>query len=318
MLLILSNSQDATTNYLAEQLGKKGVSFIRLDTDTIVTDATFHYQIGIPRLSIAGNQYTPDKFSNVWNRRPERLRYSSVEESPERKLALDEWTEVLEAFLAHIPVNRWMNHPSVNVAASHKLNQLTTAAKIGFVVPKTLVTQDKDRLHQFFDECRGKIITKPMSSGYIKRRDSENDSLIYTNPVPKDALSDLSDLENCPTLFQEFVQKIADVRITIVDQEIHAIELKALESDGSQRCDVRRNNMDDVVYREISLPLKIETTLRTIMRHYGLRFGAIDMATTTNGEWVFFEINPNGQWAWLDLVGAANIAGSFTRSFANS
>jgi len=31
---------------------------------------------------------------------------------------------------------------------------------------------------------------------------------------------------------------------------------------------------------------------------------------------IFFEVNPNGQWAWLDLSGGMNIAASFVKTFS--
>jgi glutathione synthase/RimK-type ligase-like ATP-grasp enzyme len=33
----------------------------------------------------------------------------------------------------------------------------------------------------------------------------------------------------------------------------------------------------------------------------GLHFGAIDLIRTKNDGYTFLEINPNGQWAWLDI-----------------
>jgi glutathione synthase/RimK-type ligase-like ATP-grasp enzyme len=315
MLLIISNSQDVTADYLVDRIVKTGPKIVRLDTDNFVANGRFEYRIGLPRLLVEGNDVRPEEFSTVWYRRPERLKCSKIEETPEGKVVFDEWAEALEAFFAHIPTARWINHPSANAAASHKLEQLTTAAQVGFSVPRTLVTQDEPQLRRFFDECDGRLIAKPMSVGHIERSGGEHDSLIYTNQVSKDHLGDLSDLCHCPTLFQEFVQKAADVRITVVDEEIHAVELVALDPDGSQRCDVRRNNMDDVTYRSVALPPNVDSAVRAIMKRYGLRFGAIDMAVTTNGKWVFFEINPNGQWAWLDLVGGQDIASSFIRSF---
>jgi hypothetical protein len=316
MLLIISNSQDVTADYLVGKIGESGLKFLRLDTDTCLNNSQFEYRIASPELRVAGISHSPGQFSNVWYRRPEPLKRSAVEQTPEGKLAIDEWAAALEAFFAHIPTARWMNHPSSNVAASHKLEQLTTAAKIGFRVPRTIVTQDETSLKAFFEECSGKVIAKPMSTGYVERPRTDDDSLIYTNVVTDVHLRDLSDLANSPTLFQEYVPKAADVRITVVDQEIHSVELIARDSDGLQRCDIRRNNMTDVAYRTISLPADTEAALRALVRHYGLRFAAIDMAVTTRAEWVFFEINPNGQWAWLDLVGGQEIAHSFIRSFS--
>ncbi len=141
-----------------------------------------------------------------------------------------------------------------------------------------------------------------------------SDALIYTNQVASSHLIDLSDLPNCPTLFQKKIDKQCDVRITVVDDEIHAYELLAKEPDGNQRCDIRRNNMEDVEYRPISLPTRIDSLVRKLMVRYALRFSAIDMAVSTDGTWYFFEVNPNGQWAWLDLYAGAEIYKSFVNS----
>jgi glutathione synthase/RimK-type ligase-like ATP-grasp enzyme len=125
----------------------------------------------------------------------------------------------------------------------------------------------------------------------------------------------LDDLRACPTLFQEYIDKRSDVRITVVDSHFCAAELLAADSDGKQRCDVRRNNMEDVAYRRVALPEDVECKLRRLTEHYSLRFAAIDMVIDTRGEWFFLEINPNGQWAWLDLAGGMDIAARFVESF---
>jgi len=130
-------------------------------------------------------------------------------------------------------------------------------------------------------------------------------------------LDDLAELSSCPTFFQQLVNKSSDVRITVVDGEYHAVELIAKDADGTQRCDIRRNNMADVEYREITLPTAIHEKVSRMMSHYNLRFAAIDMVVATTGEWYFLEVNPNGQWAWLDLDGNSNIAGSFVKAFSS-
>ena len=39
-----------------------------------------------------------------------------------------------------------------------------------------------------------------------------------------------------------------------------------------------------------------------VIDHYGLCFGAIHMIVTPEGDYVFLELNPHGQWAWLELL----------------
>lgn len=317
MLLILTNSQDATVDYFISVLKQSDVSFLRLDTDTLVSTTSVTYIPGQPTLCIYDQTYKHSDFQHVWYRRPDQLKSQLLSDLPEDKYSLDEWTEALEGFLAHIPRPKWMNHPSVNRLASHKLEQLTTAASIGFSIPDTIVTQDSKLLLEFFESHNRCVVVKPMSSGYIERPNGE-DSLIYTNRIRNDDINDLTDLESCPTFFQEFIEKSSDVRITVVDQKNHAVEMIAKEVDGSQRCDIRRNNMSDVIYREILLPHSIERNVRHLMTHYGLRFAAIDMVVDENGGWHFLEVNPNGQWAWLDISAGTSIAASFVEAFSGN
>jgi glutathione synthase/RimK-type ligase-like ATP-grasp enzyme len=210
-----------------------------------------------------------------------------------------------------------VNHPSCNALAAHKLEQLTVAPKLGFKVPDSLVTQEEDVLRSFVKRHQDRVIVKPIASGYVHRGGEQPDSLIYTNRVRDCDLKDLDDLSICPALFQEFVEKSYDVRITVVDADIHAVALFATGEDGKQQCDIRRDNMSDVRYEKIDLPDRIKTSVINLMNYYGLRFAAIDMAVATTGEWYYFEVNPNGQWAWLDMCAGTTIATSFVRAFSN-
>jgi glutathione synthase/RimK-type ligase-like ATP-grasp enzyme len=317
MVIVLTNTLDATANYLVPILDTAEIDVVRFDTDDLVPRLKGSYRSGNASLRWNNRKISPGDIEHIWYRRPDRLTSQLFGDTPEGNYARLEWTEFVECFLAHIPQSKWMNHPARNVAASRKLQQLTLASKIGFAIPDTLITQDPQELRDFFDQHEGQLIVKPMSTGYVERPDESCDTLVYTNRVQKNQLDDLADLVNCPTLFQQFIQKKSDVRITVVDDEIHAVELLASDEFGNQRCDIRRNNMVDVSYQAISLPPTVHQSIRDLMRHYQLRFGAIDMAITPNGEWVFFEINPNGQWAWLDLTAGTSIAESFISAFTS-
>lgn len=315
MILILTNSEDATANYLLPKLVDAGVAVLRLDTDTMLNDSSVSLADGTITLIVQGKRLVPEEVKHLWYRRPERLRRHGFDESPEARFAINEWTEAIEGFLAHIPRWRWINHPAANVAASNKIEQLSTARASGLAIPSTLLTQDASAARAFASQCGGMVIAKPLSNGYIERP-SGDDSLIYTNLVTShDLAADDCEFSGCPTLFQQFVRKECDVRITVIDDAIHAVELRAAGEDGQQRCDIRRNNMEDVAYRSIELPSHIETIVRRLMGHYGLRFAAIDMAVDIDGNWVFFEVNPNGQWAWLDISAGMTVAESFVKAF---
>lgn len=227
MLFILTNSQDVTASFLIPALEKSGMPFTRFDTDLVLGNAVFQFSVGIPRLQLNGSWYEPHQISHIWYRRPEEFRSNSFDDTPEGKYARAEWTEFFENFFAHVPKERWMNHPSANASASRKLEQLSTACQFGIKVPDTLVTQKPEELKAFYSKHGGRLIVKPLSSGYVERGKEEADSLIYTNQLRPADLEKLDDLATCPTLFQEFIKKDYDVRITVVDTELTAVKLEA-------------------------------------------------------------------------------------------
>jgi hypothetical protein len=316
MLLILTNGQDATANYLCDRLRAESVHFVRFDTDGDLTTVSVRYGSGRPAFTLQGTEYTPDKIHHIWYRRPRPLRPALEGSSSEIAHAAQEWSEAIEGVLSHVPAERWMNHPARNTSASHKIEQLTRAGSVGLRVPQTLVTQDPEEFRSFWTDCDGDVVVKPLASGYIERNGGGRDSVIYTERVTLAHLDNMESLRAAPTLFQRRVRKREDVRVCIVDDEVVPVSLRIEGHDGEQPLDIRRDDMAGVRYEPVELPADVRRALLRLVRAYGLRFSAIDMAIDSDGNWVFFELNPNGQWAWLDQLGGTDIAGSFVRAFS--
>jgi glutathione synthase/RimK-type ligase-like ATP-grasp enzyme len=315
VLLIVTNSEDATANYLEPLLKEQQIPIFRFNTDSFCGQINFEFSRESRLICSDGSKLSASEISNVWYRRPEALRIPGSGDDGESKFLSEEWAAAFESFFAQIDKKRWMNHPSRNVFGSHKLHQLSEACRVGLEIPDTCATQNPAVLRAFYEKHHSRIIAKPLSCGMIEASKGEVDGLIYTSRVALHSGDALADLENCPTLFQEFIEKQSDVRITIVEGDLHAVELLAQEPDGEQRCDIRRNNMDDVIYRKVAVPEAIRNRLFILINEYRLRFAAIDMAIRKNGSWVFFEINPNGQWAWTDIAGETQIFESFIKAF---
>ena len=83
MILILTNSQDSTADYLVSVLARKRIPFLRFDTDTGVQRSKIEFTCLTAFLDYDGATYQPEEFSNVWYRRPERLRHPDFNDTPE-------------------------------------------------------------------------------------------------------------------------------------------------------------------------------------------------------------------------------------------
>ena len=112
MLLILTNSLDATADYLVSALQRHGIAYLRFDTDVSLRKTEMSFAKGGPRLCFGGIWYRPEDFATVWYRRPERLKAEWQDHVPEGKFTLDQWSEALEGFLCpHSEAT--MDEPSV-------------------------------------------------------------------------------------------------------------------------------------------------------------------------------------------------------------
>ena len=313
MLLVLTNSKDATANFFCQKITEWDIPYFRLDTDTASEQFRVSYPKNTPSLIGATREFQPNDFENIWFRRPTPIKVSHGADTAENRHIAGEWSEAFEGFLAHIPTDDWINHPALNVIASHKLEQLTRAKQFGLDTPDTLLTQEPDDVLKFWRKHGQQIIVKPLATGYLERDEQSSDSIIYTSLVLEKHISDLSQIPNCPTLFQERINKRTDVRVTIIDGQYIAIALNAAE-DGEQRLDIRRNNMRDVSYEKLHLPDAVSSALLKLVQSYSLRFAAVDLCVDSEGMWKFFEINPNGQWAWLDIYANAGISSQFAHA----
>lgn len=313
MILILTNRSDATADYLCEQY-LSGVPFIRINTDDLRT-ISIHFDGGVFSLRHGNVTVSPDDIVGVWYRRPGRL--VPPVEHPEfavNQFIIEEWTEAIESFLEAIPFARWMNHPCSNVRASRKLHQLQAATRASLRIPVTHLTSSNTEARRLM-ERHGHLVTKPLGSGVLQRESGFTQ--IYTSEVSAIAL-ELDRRTGCPTLYQERIRKSADVRVTVVDAEMFAVGISSLDTRGEQVLDIRQGmSAATARYFEIDIPMDVMRGIREIMTLYHLRFGAFDFAIDHDGNWVFFEVNPNGQWAWLDLEAGLSIGRTIALSLVS-
>lgn len=313
-VFVLTNSNDATSDYLCSKLIESGVAFLRFNTDNDLKETKYKFSEKHHYIEWNCQRLTPQNISAIVYRRPKPLVLPKNYDEFYNHHITFEWSEVLEGFLSHIPRHFWINHPSLNYLASHKIEQLNRAKQYGLETPKSMVTNQPEEARQFIIDLKGCAIVKPLSSGYIERKKPEDDTLIYTQKFTLSKLPLLEKIDECPVLFQQQINKAKDVRVTVVDNESIAIGMISKNNSNEQLLDIRRNNMENVVYTKLSVPKNIENSILSLMRSYKLRFGTLDFAITPKGQWIFFEINPNGQWAWLDQCADAKISDIYVKS----
>lgn len=171
--------------------------------------------------------------------------------------------------------------------------QSMTAKAVGFITPDTLVTQREEEASKFFNEHQA-VITKALSFGRITSVPYE-ETVAFTSMIS--AETDFNGLKYCPSLFQEKINKKREWRVSTVGNQVFA----ALIEDNSEDIDWRRR---DHVHTFVpgKLPAEVSERLLLLSRASGIVYGAHDLIENQNGDFVFLETNPAGQWGWLELT----------------
>jgi len=304
MILIITSQEDATADLVEKRLRERGAEHWRFNTEDYPTKV----QIDCA-LSKAGTQATLRSerrtvrladVQTVWYRRPAAPLISDDVAQPEaRQFAEQEGRAVLSGVYSLLQDAFWVSRPNRIREAEVKLHQLTVAASLGLDIPDTLVTNDPDAARAFYRKWDGQVIVKPMKAGRIAYPDGTVE-LIYTNPLTPADLRDMARVAYAPCLFQAYVPKEFEVRVTVIGDALFAVGLDSQAADISKH-DWRRENSTGVRYFEMALPDAVVSQCLAFVKAYGLAFSAIDLVHTPDGEYVFLENNPNGQWAWLDL-----------------
>jgi glutathione synthase/RimK-type ligase-like ATP-grasp enzyme len=181
--------------------------------------------------------------------------------------------------------------------AQLKAAQLKLAAALGLEIPPTLFTNDPEAFLAFYRQHNGRIVSKLAGPAFWHTLGET--FFRYTDVVSRCAVGHARAIRYCPVIFQAYVPKRLELRITVVGQAVFAAEIHS-QASHQTRHDWRRYDHNETPYFPHELPERIEQRCVQLVGRLGLNYGAIDMVLTPDGRYVFLEINPNGQYLWIE------------------
>lgn len=295
-VLLVTTSYDFAASYVMKALDLRGVPYFRFNTDQFPTCVIATYSP--PNYLVFDDGSTTvsgDRIKSVWYRRHVAPALPSEIKRGVTDFCERETRAFLEGSLANLSTNRWLSSPQAIAVAERKLHQLKIASEIGFTIPDTLVTNEPSAVTEFADGRR--IVAKAVRSGYISSE--TGNQAIFTSEIGTNDLCDLDGLSLAPVIFQELVEKVSDVRVTLIGEKVFAAEILS-QSRESSRVDWRATDDPNLEHRKYDLPQDTSELCRRLLNRFGLGFGAIDLVLNSKGELIFLEINPNGEWVWIE------------------
>lgn len=238
-------------------------------------------------------------FSGIYFRRPALPNLKGIVLEKEMPFIEREIESLFSGFFRLMSNKNWLNHPKDIFCANSKIEQLKVAKDIGFLIPNTLISSNKADILEFIQK-ENDVIAKAVKHGFYEYDDKVY--LAFTQKIDKDFINKIDYYKDIPMIFQKQISKKCDIRVNVIGEKVFATALLSQEWEFS-KIDWRVWDVCEkfeLKHNPISLPLEIEQKCIALNRFFNLNFSAIDMVLDTQGNYIFLELNPNGQWAWIE------------------
>ncbi|MBZ9625614.1 hypothetical protein G9F71_022555 [Clostridium sp. FP2] len=285
-ILIITSSVDLTVDYVINKYNQHAL-FYRFNTDYF---QDYEIIVGNQEGWIIKNKYwiiNEGEIDAIYYRKPVFPKLDEYNSMYHNMM----YKEILTAIIGIIEVfkGRCLTKPSILRNAENKIVQMSIAREIGFRLPQSCITNSPNEARKFYNSNIS--IVKPISVGKVISGDKIE--YIQTNMVDEDF--NIEDIRLSPCYFQQYIKKDFEVRVTVINSIFYTVKI-----DSSDKVDWRKTSSNNI-YNIIELPGEIKEQCSRMLRIMGLDFGAFDFIVSNN-EYYFLEVNPNGQWYWLEDI----------------
>jgi glutathione synthase/RimK-type ligase-like ATP-grasp enzyme len=291
-VLIVAPAEDIHADAVESLLKYRNLGVLRVDSADFperirlnLVPGASHQSYLIP---LDGKKVFLSEIVGLWWRRPNpHVIDAAVSGTAHREFARLNAIHAFEGTMSTLRC-RMVNKIWAQRRADRKAVQLEVALACGLRVPRTVMTNDPDAVR--------KIATANGSYIY-KSFEKVRGAVDGTRPLEPEDFSRLDQLRHAPAIFQEFIEDSYDLRVTFVAGRFFPARIL---SDAPQtKYDIRLDFLARI--EPWTLPDELTASLCELMKRLDLVYGAIDMKVSRNGEYTFLEVNPAGQWIFVEV-----------------
>ncbi|MBF0310842.1 MAG: hypothetical protein HQL56_15080 [Magnetococcales bacterium] len=303
MVLTITDKHDIHADRILNLLNKDDVYRLDLDTNSLKETSITYDGVNWIIETINEGRICSSSISSVYLRRPfvELTLQEQDNTDYNFKIWRGEWNKTLIGFYNYIRHVPWLNRLREAYRAENKYYQMEIAKQAGLHIPPILVSNNKAKLIEFVSRHTD-VVLKLMNQEFYKHPDGAYKG-IYVNKLSVSDFEDFGSTDENPIVLQPYVVKKFEVRYTVVGQDHFVC---AIDSQKSKIANVdwRRYDIPNTPHFRIDPPQEIKKCVDNFMKLLELEFGALDFIVTHQDRWIFLEVNPMGQWLWLeDLTG---------------
>lgn len=303
-VVVLTAPEDTTAALVVKELDHRGARVFRVDLgDFPLSLSASAWFDGSWRGAIRTKDAAVDlrDIRSIYVRRPTTFVFPESMTDSERRFATREARRGVGGLLMSLACS-WVNHPSKAADAEYKPYQYATAAQCGLDVPRTVITNVPADAGKHSAHLGSAIVYKTLASASVV--DGRNVKLVYTHPIEAADMADRR-VSLTASQFQQRIPKVRDVRATVVGRRVFAANILADTDRGLLDW---RSDYAALRYEPVSLPPGVESALLAMTERLGLAFAAADFVVTADDRHYLVDLNPSGQWGWIEEATGLPIA----------
>nr|QJS06271.1 ribosomal peptide maturase, rimK-like ATP-grasp domain protein [Pedobacter sp.] len=288
---------DPHVTSVTSHLEKLGAEFIILDRFDFEKSGSIAISFAQnAALHLGAGRHLTEVSSIWWRQKPPFIVPSEkISEYYDTIFATQEWNHI-QRYLEYKYRNVYsINNPSATLMVHNKIYQLEIASEAGFIIPKSIFSNNPKQIDAFVLSIEPeKAIFKTLTA-YM----NPTGLLTYTTIVDRSMINNKKgSIALAPGIYQEYSKKKFEVRVTVVGIEVFAVKINPpVDSDAS--IDWRSGITEDI-YEKYELPTNVKSQILELHARFGLVYGAYDFILDENDNFIFLEVNPSGQWLWLE------------------
>jgi hypothetical protein len=316
-VLIITSSYNYHADFLCPKIEKQGIEAFRFDTDKlnryeidfrISSDTFFSIRNRCGRKTIS-----KEDIGTIWYRRPSPDKSSDkfMDDDGIRFLR-NESKEWIKSITFALKDSFWVVAPWILHESRIKANQLIAAQSFGLNVPRTIITRNRELIRDFFHNSPNGIIAKTLKTQYIESK--HYGFTLSTQEINEGDLRD-KNLYISPSIFQEKIEAAYELRIVAIGRRLFAFKVRTKKR--KKFLDIRVHGLENIEYTPTEISKDLSQKIFGILNHFHLPFSSMDLLVDNTGKKYFIDLNPNGQWLWLELQTGVIISDLFTEMLIN-
>jgi len=291
MVLIISHPHDTHAKAVAKEIIARSEKCTIFDTSDFGCGGMLNFANSVDDfiLNSKNEKINITEIKSIWYRRPKEPQINeNILGTDNRQFTNREWQNAYEGLFKTLNIK--IVNPVHTRYVVDKPLQLCLAKKFGFNVPETLITNSKEDVINLYNKYNGQVIHKSLTS--------TTKTFVQTKLFSEKDFQFLDNLIFCPAIFQQLINGKYDYRVTVIGNKVFTARISTYENPGlvDSRLDL---NLKYVPYN-FSKP--INDRIVNLLRELNLEFATLDFKLSANKELYFLEINPQGQFIYIQLL----------------